>query len=139
MPWCNYCVLTILTIATASVDVKTDAFLQKALRIDFKNCTLLTIAHRLNTIIDYDKVLLLDNGHIKEFDSPHNLLTDPDSAFSSMIDETGSSNAVLLRRLAKDAQEGRFNLAELDHLVVHDQDVVEGDILDDDLDTKEKF
>lgn len=55
-----------------------------------------------------------------------------------MIDETGSSNAVLLRRLAKDAQEGRFNLAELDHLVVHDQDVVKDDILDD-IDTKEKF
>jgi ABC-type sulfate/molybdate transport systems ATPase subunit len=102
------------------VDVKTDAFLQKALRVDFKNCTLLTIAHRLNTIIDYDKVLVLDNGIIKEFDSPPNLLSDPDSAFSSMIDETGVSNAVLLRRLAKDAQEGKFNIADLDRLVAQD-------------------
>lgn len=131
--------LTRFLTATASVDVKTDAFLQKALRIDFKNCTLLTIAHRLNTIIDYDKVLVLDNGYIKEFDSPHNLLSNPQSAFSSMIDETGSSNAVLLRRLAKDAQEGKFNLAELDHLVAQeDEKVDEADIFTAKLGTNQK-
>lgn len=112
--------IIVMDEATASVDVKTDAFLQKALRVDFKNCTLLTIAHRLNTIIDYDKVLVLDNGVVKEFDSPHNLLSNPTSAFSSMIDETGASNAVLLRRLAKDAQEGKFDIADLDRLVAQD-------------------
>jgi len=131
--------IIVMDEATASVDVKTDAFLQKALRIDFKNCTLLTIAHRLNTIIDYDKVLVLDNGYIKEFDSPHNLLSNPQSAFSSMIDETGSSNAVLLRRLAKDAQEGKFNLAELDHLVAQeDEKVDEADIFTAKLGTNQK-
>ncbi|KAI9280863.1 P-loop containing nucleoside triphosphate hydrolase protein [Umbelopsis sp. AD052] len=132
--------IIVMDEATASVDVKTDAFLQKALRIDFKNCTLLTIAHRLNTIIDYDRVLVLDNGVIKELDSPHNLLSDPNSAFSSMIDETGPSNSVLLRRLAKDAQEGRFNIEDLDQLVAQEQeqDIEEGFTVKDDTKPKRK-
>ncbi|ORX82952.1 P-loop containing nucleoside triphosphate hydrolase protein [Basidiobolus meristosporus CBS 931.73] len=93
--------IVIMDEATASVDVQTDALIQKALRVDFAQCTVLTIAHRLNTVIDYDKILVLDNGNVKEFDSPKNLLSDVNSAFYSMVQETGPANAALLMSLAK--------------------------------------
>ena len=60
--------------ATASVDTETDAFIQKMIRSQFQGTTLLTIAHRLNTIMDYDKVLVMDDGKVAEFASPRELL-----------------------------------------------------------------
>ena len=60
----------------------------------------MTIAHRLNTIIDYDKVLVLDQGRIIEYDTPANLLSQEGSTFASLIDETGEANSKLLRELA---------------------------------------
>ncbi|KAG0220544.1 P-loop containing nucleoside triphosphate hydrolase protein [Mortierella sp. GBAus27b] len=96
----------IMDEATASVDVATDTMLQKAIRVDFAQSTVLTIAHRLNTVIDYSRVLVLDHGEIKEFDTPANLLSRPDSVFASMVDETGPANAALLRSLATAAAEG---------------------------------
>ncbi|KAF9203578.1 hypothetical protein BGZ49_006268 [Haplosporangium sp. Z 27] len=96
----------IMDEATASVDVATDVMLQKAIRVDFAESTVLTIAHRLNTVIDYSRVLVLDHGEIKEFDTPANLLSRPDSVFSSMVDETGPANAALLRSLASAAASG---------------------------------
>ncbi|KAF8927650.1 P-loop containing nucleoside triphosphate hydrolase protein [Dissophora ornata] len=96
----------IMDEATASVDVATDVMLQKAIRVDFAESTVLTIAHRLNTVIDYSRVLVLDQGEIKEFDTPANLLSRPDSVFTSMVDETGPANAALLRSLAFGAAAG---------------------------------
>jgi ABC-type multidrug transport system fused ATPase/permease subunit len=92
--------ILVMDEATASVDLKTDALLQRAIRNDF-NCTILTIAHRLNTVIDYDRVLVLDNGTIKEFDSPGRLLENPESVFSKMVMETGAANSTLLKSQAK--------------------------------------
>jgi len=89
----------IMDEATASVDMQTDAFIQNSLRKHF-NCTLLTIAHRLNTICHYDRVLVLSFGRVQEYDSPANLLRDPNSALSSMVNETGEINAALLRNIA---------------------------------------
>lgn len=60
--------------ATASVDLETDSLIQKVIRDKFANCTVLTIAHRLNTIMDSDQVLVMDAGRNAEFDSPHTLL-----------------------------------------------------------------
>ena len=60
--------------ATASVDVDTDQLIQKVIREKFGHCTVLTIAHRLNTIMDSDKVLVMDKGDAAEFDSPDKLL-----------------------------------------------------------------
>eukprot|EP00794_Sanderia_malayensis_P010896 gene10896-12055_t len=66
--------ILILDEATAAIDMETDEFLQKTIRDEFSCCTILTIAHRLNTVMDYDRILLLDKGKIIEFDSPQNLL-----------------------------------------------------------------
>ena len=87
--------------ATANIDVQTDSLIQTAIRKDFCYCSILTIAHRLNTVIDYDKILVLDKGSIAEFDEPHVLLTRPGSQLSFMVDETGPQNAALLRGMAK--------------------------------------
>ncbi|XP_073826057.1 multidrug-Resistance like Protein 1 isoform X6 [Musca autumnalis] len=74
----------ILDEATAAVDLETDDLIQKTIRSEFADCTILTIAHRLNTIMDSDKVIVLDKGEIAEFDSPTNLLNNSQSAFYSM-------------------------------------------------------
>ncbi|XP_037822326.1 multidrug resistance-associated protein 1 isoform X2 [Lucilia sericata] len=74
----------VLDEATAAVDLETDDLIQKTIRSEFKECTVLTIAHRLNTILDSDKVIVLDKGEISEFDSPENLLNNSQSAFYSM-------------------------------------------------------
>lgn len=122
----------IMDEATASVDVATDVMLQKAIRVDFANSTVLTIAHRLNTVIDYSRVLVLDHGVIKEFDTPANLLRNPDSVFSSMVDETGVANAALLRSLASAAEAG--NAVAVEEVLVapikavgEKEEVVEGE------------
>ncbi|KAI8617195.1 P-loop containing nucleoside triphosphate hydrolase protein [Chytriomyces sp. MP71] len=93
--------ILIMDEATANVDYETDAMIQKALREDFGNATVLTIAHRLNTVIDYDKVMVLEKGILAEFDSPSNLLSDEGSMFSALVAQTGESNASMLRDMAK--------------------------------------
>ncbi|XP_055685130.1 multidrug resistance-associated protein 1 isoform X4 [Lutzomyia longipalpis] len=74
----------ILDEATAAVDLETDDLIQRTIRTEFKECTVLTIAHRLNTIMDSDKVIVLDRGYITEFASPSELLQNKKSAFYSM-------------------------------------------------------
>lgn len=77
----------ILDEATASVDVQTDKLIQGTLRDRFKNCTIITIAHRLDTILDYDRIMVLDRGRIVEFDSPANLLQIRGGVFAGMVAE----------------------------------------------------
>lgn len=74
----------ILDEATAAVDLETDDLIQKTIRTEFKDCTVLTIAHRLNTIMDSDRVIVLDKGMISEYASPSELLQDKNSIFYSM-------------------------------------------------------
>ncbi|KAM4662137.1 ATP-binding cassette sub-family C member 3 [Discoglossus pictus] len=66
--------ILILDEATAAIDLETDDLIQMTIRTQFEDCTVLTIAHRLNTIMDYTRVLVLDKGQIAEFDTPTNLL-----------------------------------------------------------------
>jgi len=80
--------LLLLDEATAAVDLETDDVVQKTIREQFSNCTVLTIAHRLNTIMDSDRVLVLDKGKVMEFDSPSTLLKNPDSIFYSLAKES---------------------------------------------------
>ncbi|KAJ0181179.1 hypothetical protein K1T71_003264 [Dendrolimus kikuchii] len=87
--------------ATANVDPQTDALIQKTIRREFANCTVLTIAHRLNTIMDSDRVLVMDKGTAAEFDTPYTLLSNPNSIFSFMVRETGESMRATLFEVAK--------------------------------------
>ncbi|XP_062453681.1 multidrug resistance-associated protein 1-like isoform X1 [Rhea pennata] len=80
--------ILVLDEATASVDTETDNLVQSTIRREFYNCTILTIAHRLHTILDSERVLVLDTGRILEFDTPHNLLQQK-GAFSEMVAEAG--------------------------------------------------
>ena len=74
--------------ATSSIDQKTDILIQNIVKEKFKNATIITIAHRLNTIMDSDKILILDQGQIKEFDSAQNLLKINNGLFKTMYDNT---------------------------------------------------
>jgi len=88
--------------ATANVDAQTDALIQRTIRDQFgEKVTVLTIAHRLNTIMDSDKVMVLQNGRLLEYDTPHTLLNNAHSTLSELIDETGATNAQYLRQLAE--------------------------------------
>lgn len=82
---------------------RTDMFIQQTIRRQFASCTVLTIAHRLNTIMDSDRVLVMESGRAAEFDHPHLLLSDPGSHLTSMINETGEKMAAQLKQVANDA------------------------------------
>ncbi|XP_042861563.1 multidrug resistance-associated protein 1-like isoform X1 [Penaeus japonicus] len=79
----------VLDEATAAVDLETDDLIQQTIRREFADCTVITIAHRLNTIMDSSRVLVLDKGEIREFDTPENLLKDKKSVFYSMARDAG--------------------------------------------------
>ncbi|XP_019101470.1 PREDICTED: ABC transporter C family member 7 [Camelina sativa] len=84
----------VLDEATASVDTATDKLIQDTLRRHFSECTVITIAHRISSVIDSDMVLLLDQGLIEEHDSPGRLLEDRSSSFSKLVAEyTASSDS----------------------------------------------
>ena len=79
----------IMDEATAAVDLETDDLIQRTIRKEFSQCTVVTIAHRLNTIMDYDKIMVLDKGELKEYDSPDNLLKDDTTIFYSLARDAG--------------------------------------------------
>ncbi|KAF8527278.1 P-loop containing nucleoside triphosphate hydrolase protein [Gautieria morchelliformis] len=82
--------ILVLDEATSAIDLDTDKAVQDILRgPQFTNTTILTIAHRLNTIIEADRVLVLSDGKVAEFDSPKALLENPDSMFASLAKEAG--------------------------------------------------
>lgn len=74
--------------ATASVDFETDSFIQETIRNKFTGVTVLTVAHRINTILDYDRVLVMESGRVAEFDSPKQLLSNKNSLFYSLVNES---------------------------------------------------
>ncbi|XP_040919381.1 multidrug resistance-associated protein 1 [Toxotes jaculatrix] len=80
--------ILVLDEATAAVDMETDNLIQSTIRSQFEDCTVLTIAHRLNTIMDYTRVLVLDKGEMAEFDSPSNLIAQR-GAFYKMAKDAG--------------------------------------------------
>uniref|UniRef100_A0A8C6UW71 Multidrug resistance-associated protein 1 n=1 Tax=Neogobius melanostomus TaxID=47308 RepID=A0A8C6UW71_9GOBI len=80
--------ILVLDEATAAVDMETDHLIQSTIRSQFEECTVLTIAHRLNTIMDYTRVLVLDKGEMAEFDSPDKLVAQR-GLFYNMAKDSG--------------------------------------------------
>nr|XP_033342250.1 multidrug resistance-associated protein 4-like [Megalopta genalis] len=94
--------ILVLDEATANIDNQTDALIQETIRTSFADRTVITVAHRLNTIIDCDRIIVMDAGHIVEFGCPHELLRDnPNGVFSQMVDNTGLTKARMLRQQAE--------------------------------------
>uniref|UniRef100_A0A8C3I4M5 ABC-type glutathione-S-conjugate transporter n=1 Tax=Chrysemys picta bellii TaxID=8478 RepID=A0A8C3I4M5_CHRPI len=80
--------ILVLDEATAAVDLETDLQIQSTIRTQFKAWTVLTIAHRINTILDYDRILVLENGQVAEFDSPEKLIAQK-GLFYRLVEESG--------------------------------------------------
>lgn len=96
MFWCDHLIKNIVLFS------RTDALIQTTIKNQFRMCTVLTIAHRLNTIMDSDKVLVMNAGTLVEFDHPHLLLKNKNGLLYKMVEETGRSNCKLLHRIALD-------------------------------------
>lgn len=94
--------ILILDEATANIDLETDCFIQKTVQDKFSDCTILIIAHRLETIMDSEKILVMFEGQMKEFDHPYILLQNQDSYLRRMLLETGEHfTAKFLERAKK--------------------------------------
>uniref|UniRef100_A0AAQ4NUK3 Multidrug resistance-associated protein 4 n=1 Tax=Gasterosteus aculeatus aculeatus TaxID=481459 RepID=A0AAQ4NUK3_GASAC len=93
--------ILIIDEATANVDPRTDGLIQQTIRDKFQECTVLTIAHRLNTIIDCDRILVLDAGRVQEYDEPYVLLQNQEGLFHQMVEQTGKAEAASLLHTAK--------------------------------------
>jgi len=96
----NQSKLLVFDEATAAMDLETDSKIQATIRRVFADRTILTIAHRLDTIIDSDRILVMEAGNIIEFDTPAALLSKPDGAFTKLVDQTGPDSAASLRKIA---------------------------------------
>jgi ATP-binding cassette, subfamily C (CFTR/MRP), member 4 len=97
--------ILVLDEATASVDYQTDSLIQKTINSEFANCTVITIAHRLHTVINADKILVMDSGEMVEFDHPHNLLKNNVGYLSKLVNDTSS----VLADIAKENYEKKFS------------------------------
>ena len=113
--------ILVLDEATANVDLQTDNFIQQKVRDKFKHSTVITIAHRLNTIADYDRVMVMEGGQVAEFETPYLLLKEDleklrsgemqidkkqqamlySSRFAEMVLNTGEKNALEVYRIAE--------------------------------------
>lgn len=95
--------IVLMDEATASVDFETDKAIQKTISTEFADSTILCIAHRLHTVIEYDRILVLDQGQIIEFDSPLTLINNSESAFYKMCRNSGEFDSLIA--LAKSKHE----------------------------------
>jgi len=102
----------VLDEATACVDKEGDKQINDAIRHALTGVTVFSIAHRLDTIIDFDKVLVMDAGRVAEYDTPANLLRKQDSIFSSLVDKTGEEESARLRELAFAAETARKGVSK---------------------------
>uniref|UniRef100_A0A6M2DYD7 Putative peptide exporter abc superfamily protein n=1 Tax=Xenopsylla cheopis TaxID=163159 RepID=A0A6M2DYD7_XENCH len=109
--------ILVLDEATANVDPQTDTLIQRTIRSRFANCTVLTVAHRLHTIMDSDRVLVMDAGQAAEFASPTELINAKDGIFRSMIEQSGRQEAEQLIALAKKASESKVPSSSLETMI----------------------
>ena len=87
--------ILVMDEATASIDNETDAAIQEMIRENFQDATVLTIAHRLNTIMDSDRILVLDDGRIVELDTPSNLIVKENGHFKAMVERSRAAHGTL--------------------------------------------
>ncbi|KAL4473210.1 hypothetical protein ABPG72_015591 [Tetrahymena utriculariae] len=102
--------LIVLDEATANCDMLTDELIQKKIRERFTNSTIITIAHRLNTIADYDQIIVIDNGKAVEQGEPYQLLQDKASFFYQMVAKTGKKNSSLILKIAQQKHEQNYQI-----------------------------
>ncbi|KAJ3136750.1 hypothetical protein HK100_001397 [Physocladia obscura] len=93
--------IIVMDEATSSIDGESDFRIQALMKTQFKENTVISIAHRLNTIAAFDRVLVLDSGKIAEFDEPHVLINQHGSIFGKLVIATGSANATVIQGIAK--------------------------------------
>ena len=86
--------ILLLDEATSSVDMATDVLIQRSIREEFANTTLLVIAHRLSTVADFDKILVMRDGVAAEFGSPAELLGMEDGVFRDMVAQSGEKEVL---------------------------------------------
>ncbi|KXS09504.1 hypothetical protein M427DRAFT_128884 [Gonapodya prolifera JEL478] len=106
--------LIVMDEATANIDLKTDRLIQQSIRSEaglFSNATVVTIAHRLNTVIDYDKIMVLDQGRLVEFGRPHELLQNQDGWLARMVHDMGPEAEQMLKEIAASKEEERMVVA----------------------------
>lgn len=92
--------ILVLDEATANVDPQTDILIQDTIRQKFSDCTVLTIAHRLHTVMDSDRILVMDAGTAVEFDHPHVLLKNKQGYLYKLVEQTGKTTAETLHNIA---------------------------------------
>lgn len=93
--------ILIMDEPTAFLDTSTDQLIQKTIREHFAHCTVMTIEHRLHTILDGDRVLVMDAGRAVEFDYAHRLLQNGDGFLTKLLNETGTDHSRYLREIAR--------------------------------------
>ncbi|XP_044266059.1 probable multidrug resistance-associated protein lethal(2)03659 [Tribolium madens] len=98
--------ILVMDEATANVDPYTDALIQNTIRKKFADCTVLTIAHRLHTVMDSDRILVMNSGRVEEFDHPYQLLNNRGLLFN-LVQTTGKVTALNLENIARESQERR--------------------------------
>ncbi|CAG9861545.1 unnamed protein product [Phyllotreta striolata] len=95
--------ILVLDEATANIDPHTDALIQTTIQEKFSHCTILCIAHRLRTVMDADKILVMDEGTVAEYDHPYILLQKKDGILRELVDATGAATAKYLETIAKES------------------------------------
>lgn len=91
--------------------LRTDLLIQQTIREKFAACTVLTIAHRLHTIIDSDRVLVMDSGKAVEFDEPHDLLKNEEGIFTDMVKALGTQEHIRLSKIAAEKYYSKQKIA----------------------------
>eukprot|EP00850_Spirogloea_muscicola_P003812 SM000015S01312 [mRNA] locus=s15:1174764:1185983:- [translate_table: standard] len=109
--------ILVMDEATSSVDFETDQLIQRTIRTHLQDTTMLIIAHRINTVIDASRILVLSDGEVVEYDKPVVLLDTPGSSFAALVQDTGEQTAEHLRKVAR---------GELDFFATYEEDTVNG-------------
>ncbi|KAF9585713.1 hypothetical protein BGW38_001093 [Lunasporangiospora selenospora] len=122
--------------ATSAVDVQTDLLIQETIKKNFADCTVLMIAHRLNTIIECDKVLVMEDGRVVEFDNPSRLIENNDGHFHSLVKQSGPDAVSRLKTMLKESGLGRAKgKANSDEQGVETMELVGGADLDQEIES----